>query len=70
MGLQRLFRTFADSMGLVVTIQEDEDVFEDKRKILFDRGEGFEKNLKSVVGQEIGQDGDDEVVGGKDRIEV
>ena len=65
MGFQCLLRTSADSMGLIVTVQEDVDIFEDKRKIFFDRGEGFEKDLEAVVGEEIGQDRDDEIIGGR-----
>ena len=70
MGFQRLLRTFADSMGFIVTVQEDENILKDERKIFFDRREGLEKNLEPVVGKEIGQDRDDEIIGGEDRIQV
>jgi len=53
-GFQGLLRPFADSMGLIVTVQEDKDILKDKRKIFFNRGEGLEKNLEPVVGKEIG----------------
>ncbi len=70
MGFQCLLRTFADSMGFIVTVQEDEDILKDERKIFFDRREGLEKNLEPVVGKEIGQDRNDEIIGGEDRIQV
>ena len=70
MGFQCLLRTFADSMGFIVTVQEDENILKDERKIFFDRREGLEKNLEPVVGKEIGQDRDDEIIGGEDRIQV
>src|SRR5512139_1263891 len=57
-------------MGLIETVEEYEDILKNKRKILFDRGERLEKNFEPVIGKEIGQDRDDEVVGGKDRVQV
>ena len=43
-----------ESLEGIIGIQEDEDILKDKRKILFDRGEGLEKNLEPMVGKEIG----------------
>jgi len=68
MCLQCLFRTFTDPVGFIVTVQKDEDVFKNERKILFDGGEGFEKDLEAMIGEEIGQNRDEEIVRSKDRI--
>lgn len=70
MGFQSFLRALANSMGFIITVQENEDIFKNKRKIFLDRREGFEQNLETMVGKEIGQDRDDEVIGGKDRVEV
>ena len=70
MGFQGLLRTFADAMGLIETVEKDEDIFKDERKILFDRGEGLEKDLQPVIGKEISQHWDNEIVGGEDRVKV
>lgn len=70
MSFQCLLRAFTDSMGFIVTVQEDKDVFKNKRKIFFNGREGFEQNLESVVGKKIGQDGNDEIIGGEDGIEI
>jgi hypothetical protein len=57
-------------VGFVIAIQENEDVFKDKREIFFDGGEGFKQDLEAVVGEKIRQDGDQEIIGSKDGIEI
>ena len=61
-GFQCLLRTFADSMGLIETVEEDEDIFEDERKFLFDRRVSLEKNFESVERKDFGIEMDDEVI--------
>jgi len=70
MGFQCLLRTSADTMGIVVPVQEDEDILKDEREIFLNGGKGLKKDLEAMVGKEIGQHRNEEIVRRKDRIEV
>src|SRR4030065_2792095 len=57
-------------MGIIVTVQNDVDMFKDEGEILFDGGEGFEEDLQAMIREEIGQDRNEKIVGSEDGVEV